>query len=144
MGQTCSRFPVASLFVLLILISPALNMGALPFITNGNDLTYATHLPTLAATAWYHKKLPDAWPSLQALLPEVEKFASGGAYISANPIDSLTNRELQVLHMIGKGLSTRQTAEALNLSVKNVGRNVDVAFPRYEETQPFDVDVCLD
>ena len=50
----------------------------------------------------------------------IEKFASGGAYISANPIDSLTNRELQVLHMIGKGLSTRQTAEALNLSVKTV------------------------
>jgi DNA-binding NarL/FixJ family response regulator len=50
----------------------------------------------------------------------IEKFAAGGAYISANPIDSLTNRELQVLHMIGKGLSTRQTAEALNLSVKTV------------------------
>jgi DNA-binding NarL/FixJ family response regulator len=50
----------------------------------------------------------------------IEKFASGGAYISSNPVDSLTNRELQVLHMIGKGLSTRQTAEALNLSVKTV------------------------
>jgi DNA-binding NarL/FixJ family response regulator len=50
----------------------------------------------------------------------IEKFASGGAYVSSNPVDSLTNRELQVLHMIGKGLSTRQTAEALNLSVKTV------------------------
>ncbi|MFL6233200.1 MAG: hypothetical protein ACJ76N_08715, partial [Thermoanaerobaculia bacterium] len=61
----------------VILISPAINMGALPFATNGNDLTYVTHLPTLAATAWYHKKLPDSWPSLQALLTEVERFASG-------------------------------------------------------------------
>ena len=61
----------------VILISPAINMGALPFATNGNDLTYVTHLPTLAATAWYHKKLPDSWPSLQALLTEVEQFASG-------------------------------------------------------------------
>ncbi len=61
----------------VILISPAINMGALPFDTGGNDLTYATHLPTLAATAWYHKKLPDSWPSLQALLTEVEQFASG-------------------------------------------------------------------
>jgi carboxypeptidase C (cathepsin A) len=61
----------------VILISPAINMGALPFDTAGNDLTYATHLPTLAATAWYHKKLPDSWPSLQALLTEVEQFASG-------------------------------------------------------------------
>ena len=61
----------------VILISPAINMGALPFNTGGNDLTYVTHLPTLAATAWYHKKLPDSWPSLQALLTEVEQFASG-------------------------------------------------------------------
>lgn len=61
----------------VILISPTINMGALPFNTGGNDLTYVTHLPTLAATAWYHKKLPDSWPSLQALLAEVEPFASG-------------------------------------------------------------------
>jgi DNA-binding NarL/FixJ family response regulator len=50
----------------------------------------------------------------------IQKFASGGAYISSNPIDRLSNRELQILHMIGKGLSTRQAAEALNLSVKTV------------------------
>lgn len=50
----------------------------------------------------------------------IQKFASGGSYISANPIDRLSNRELQILHMIGKGLSTRQAAEALNLSVKTV------------------------
>jgi carboxypeptidase C (cathepsin A) len=66
----------------VILVSPALNMGTLPFVTNGNDLTYATHLPALAATAFYHKKLPDAWPSQQALLSEVEAFA-GGEYLTA-------------------------------------------------------------
>lgn len=50
----------------------------------------------------------------------IEKFASGSAYLSANPVDTLSNRELQVLHMIGKGLSTRQAADALNLSIKTV------------------------
>jgi DNA-binding NarL/FixJ family response regulator len=50
----------------------------------------------------------------------IHKFAAGGAYISNNPIDRLSNRELQILHMIGKGASTRETAEALNLSVKTV------------------------
>jgi DNA-binding NarL/FixJ family response regulator len=50
----------------------------------------------------------------------IEKFAAGTAYVSANPVDSLTNRELQVLDMIGKGLSTRQAADALNLSIKTV------------------------
>jgi DNA-binding NarL/FixJ family response regulator len=50
----------------------------------------------------------------------IQKFASGGGYISANPIDRLSNRELQILHMIGKGMSTRETANSLNLSIKTV------------------------
>ena len=77
----------------VILISPAINMGALPFNTGGNDLTYATHLPTLAATAWYHKKLPDSWPSLQALLTEVEQFASGEYLQALFRGDSLSEAE---------------------------------------------------
>jgi DNA-binding NarL/FixJ family response regulator len=50
----------------------------------------------------------------------IQKFAAGGSYISANPIDRLSNRELQILHMIGKGMSTRETAHSLNLSIKTV------------------------
>lgn len=61
----------------VILISPAINMSTLPFDLTGNDLPYATHLPALAATAHYHGKLPDRWPSLEALLAEVEAFVSG-------------------------------------------------------------------
>ena len=66
----------------IILISPALNMGTLPFVTAGNDLTFATHLPALAATAWYHHKLPDSWKDRETLLREVEKFA-GNEYLVA-------------------------------------------------------------
>jgi len=77
----------------VILISPAINLGALPFNTSGNDLTYVTHLPTLAATAWYHKKLPDSWPSLQALLTEVEQFASGEYLQALFRGDSLSQAE---------------------------------------------------
>jgi DNA-binding NarL/FixJ family response regulator len=40
--------------------------------------------------------------------------------MSANPIERLSNRELQVLHSVGKGMSTRETAHALNLSVKTI------------------------
>ena len=43
----------------------------------GVDLPYETVLPTYAATAWYHKKLPGEHPSLEALLTEVEQFAMG-------------------------------------------------------------------
>ncbi len=50
----------------------------------------------------------------------IQKFAAGGTYTSANPIDRLSNRELQILHMIGKGMSTREAALSLNLSIKTV------------------------
>jgi DNA-binding NarL/FixJ family response regulator len=43
----------------------------------------------------------------------------GGA-VSGDPIDRLSNRELQVLSLIGRGLSSREAAEALGLSVKTV------------------------
>jgi len=66
----------------IVLISPALNMGTLPFITAGNDLAFATHLPALAATAYYHHKLPDQWKDLASLLSEAEKFA-GSDYLVA-------------------------------------------------------------
>ena len=66
----------------LILISPALNMGTLPFYVAGNDLPYATHLPAYAASAFYHHKLPDEWPDLETLLAEVEEYA-GGDYLAA-------------------------------------------------------------
>ena len=43
----------------------------------GVDLPYETVLPTYAATAWYHHKLPAEHASLKALLSEVEQFAMG-------------------------------------------------------------------
>jgi DNA-binding NarL/FixJ family response regulator len=44
----------------------------------------------------------------------------GGAGLGTDPIDRLSNRELQVLSLIGRGLSSREAAEALGLSVKTV------------------------
>jgi carboxypeptidase C (cathepsin A) len=65
-----------------ILISPALNMATLPFIVAGNDQVFATSLPALAATAFYHHKLGDQWKDLDSLLREVEQFA-GTEYLTA-------------------------------------------------------------
>jgi DNA-binding NarL/FixJ family response regulator len=50
----------------------------------------------------------------------VRKSAARGAHVSSNPIDRLTDRELQILHLVGKGMSTRDTARTLNLSVKTI------------------------
>lgn len=45
---------------------------------------------------------------------------SGGGGLCGDPIDRLSNRELQVLSLIGRGMSSREAAEALGLSVKTV------------------------
>jgi carboxypeptidase C (cathepsin A) len=43
----------------------------------GVDLPYVLGLPTYAATAWYHKKLPQQPSALEPFLKEVEDFAMG-------------------------------------------------------------------
>jgi carboxypeptidase C (cathepsin A) len=43
----------------------------------GVDLPYVLALPTYAATAWYHKKLPSQPADLAPFLKEVEEFAMG-------------------------------------------------------------------
>jgi DNA-binding NarL/FixJ family response regulator len=44
----------------------------------------------------------------------------GAGSVATDPVGRLSNRELQVLSMIGRGLSSRQAAESLNVSVKTV------------------------
>ena len=41
------------------------------------DLPYELALPTYAATAWYHKKLPQQPAALEPFLKDVEEFAMG-------------------------------------------------------------------
>jgi len=64
----------------VILLSQILNFDLSPDgpVNNpGIDTPYETSLPTYAATAWYHHKLPGEHASLDALLSEVEQFAMG-------------------------------------------------------------------
>ena len=64
----------------VILLSQILNFDLSPDRPTGNpgiDLPYQTVLPTYAATAWYHKKLPGEHKDLESLLAEVEQFAMG-------------------------------------------------------------------
>ena len=50
----------------------------------------------------------------------IERFATGSAKPNTDPVERLSNRELQVLSLIGRGESTRQIADDLNLSIKTV------------------------
>lgn len=63
----------------VILLSQILNFDTfadIPELNPGVDLAYQLTLPTYAATAWYHHKLPGRQPAeLPAFLKEVEHFA---------------------------------------------------------------------
>lgn len=65
----------------IILISAILDFGTV-ITDRGNDVPFPLQLPTMAATAWYHKKLDSRYATLAALLPEVRQFASN-EYTSA-------------------------------------------------------------
>ena len=50
----------------------------------------------------------------------LHQIVSGPSNSTASPIDRLTDRELEVVQLIGRGLSTREIAESLNLSIKTI------------------------
>ena len=68
----------------IMFVSAVLNLQTILF-GQGNDLPYVLYLPTYAATAWYHKKLPaELSGNLAKTLAEAEAFAMGG-YVQALP-----------------------------------------------------------
>lgn len=56
----------------------------------GNDAPYPLHLPTYAATAWYHNKLPKSHDNLKTFLKEVEEFASTDYAVALRQGNSLS------------------------------------------------------
>jgi carboxypeptidase C (cathepsin A) len=78
----------------VILLSQILSFDLSPDRPTNNpgiDLPYQTSLPTYAATAWYHKKLPGEHANLEAFLTEVEQFAMGDyarALAAGNALDA--------------------------------------------------------
>jgi DNA-binding NarL/FixJ family response regulator len=50
----------------------------------------------------------------------MRKFLGGSAEISTSPVERLSDRELEVFQLIGKGFGTRQISERLYLSIKTI------------------------
>jgi DNA-binding NarL/FixJ family response regulator len=50
----------------------------------------------------------------------VKRMVGGGKPDAASPLDALTDRELEIYQMIGRGLGTRQIAEELRVGIKTV------------------------
>jgi DNA-binding NarL/FixJ family response regulator len=101
-----------------------------------DELIYAERLLAAGASGYIMKHAAS-----DQLLVALRRVLAGGTYLSetlsgnlermgaegagspgtgADPITRLSNRELQVMNLIGRGLSSRQAAEGLGLSVKTV------------------------
>ena len=50
----------------------------------------------------------------------LHQMVNSPKHASTSPVDRLTDRELEVVQLIGRGLSSREIAESLNLSVKTI------------------------
>jgi DNA-binding NarL/FixJ family response regulator len=50
----------------------------------------------------------------------LHQIVNGPGNVSTSPVDRLTDRELEVVQLIGRGLSSREVAESLHLSVKMI------------------------
>jgi carboxypeptidase C (cathepsin A) len=64
----------------VILLSQIFNFTTdidIPMGNPGVDLPYVLALPTYAATAWYHKKVPTQPAALEPFLKDVEEFTNG-------------------------------------------------------------------
>jgi DNA-binding CsgD family transcriptional regulator len=50
----------------------------------------------------------------------MDKLAGHGFDVNASPVDQLSDRELEVFTMIGRGIGTGRIARKLSLSVKTI------------------------
>ncbi len=66
-----------------------------PNVNPGVDLPYMLALPTYAATAWYHKKLPQQPAALEPFLKDVEEYAMGPYSHALAMGTDLSNEEKQ-------------------------------------------------
>ena len=77
----------------VILVSLALDIGAIFERPSGDDLPYVFHLPTLAAVAWYHHALPERPERLEPWLDEVRAYAIGPYLLALMKGDRLSTEE---------------------------------------------------
>jgi carboxypeptidase C (cathepsin A) len=105
-----------------------------PATNPGVDLPYELGLPTYAATAWYHKKLPTQPAALEPFLKEVEEFAMGPyTHALAQGTDLGAEEKQQVAEKLHEytGLTVSYLIKA----------NLRVTGPEFEKTLQDDSDM---
>jgi carboxypeptidase C (cathepsin A) len=113
----------------VILLSQLLtysNMSDIASDNPGDDKPYELVLPSLAATAWYHHKLPNQPEKLEPFLKEVENFAMNEYSVALNKgakIDSVSYNEIVQKLRNYTGLSENYIRKA----------NLRVSGPQFEQ-----------
>ena len=67
----------------------------------------------------------DIYVSSDLSMKLLQNFVSKKGKESSSPIESLSNRELEVFQLIGRGFTTRKIADHLNLSIKTIETYID-------------------
>jgi carboxypeptidase C (cathepsin A) len=81
----------------VILLSAALDPRTFMPAGPGNELPYVTNLPTYAASAFYHRALPQPQADLEAFLRQVEDFASSEYLVALFKGDLLAPDEREAI-----------------------------------------------
>ena len=107
----------------LVLVSQALDYtGSTP--AHDNLIAFVTYLPTMAATAWYHDRVPNKPESLDAFLDDARSFAYdeyAPALLRGSSLDEATRRGV-----------TERLAYFTGLSEQYVGRaDLRILAPRF-------------
>jgi DNA-binding NarL/FixJ family response regulator len=91
----------------------ALRAGATGYITKNqtSDEVLAAIRRVLAGEVYVSKKMTSAF---------LKNVAGAGSRMTARPIDRLTDREFEVLELIGRGQTTRAIAEVLRVGVATI------------------------
>lgn len=76
----------------VILVSSVLDIRTLAF-AQGDDISYVLNLPTYAASAWYHNKVPNKPANLEQFLQEARAFAENEYNSALMKGDRLTGAE---------------------------------------------------
>lgn len=80
----------------VILVSSVLDLRTLTF-QQYDDLSYILNLPSYAATAWYHNKVPNKPENLETFIKDAKTFAEGDYTLALMKGDNLSDQEKDII-----------------------------------------------
>ena len=108
-----TRMLVSSMHDELLYAERALRAGAMGYVNKAE----VTEQVVQALDSVLENRIFLSGPMTERVL---QRMMQSGGTMGASPVESLSDRELEVFEMIGQGLSTREIAKRLHLSPKTI------------------------